>query len=429
MSEQSDARGGGIFAAWTFSIRVGAAGLAFVSQILIARLIGEEDFGRVAAAVTVMLIGASLATLGLDGACQRFVAQYWKKQQFSLLRGYLRDSLLVSAILGSVLGTLGALASFVFDPVLALAFLAVPVLSLMMVNEGVAKSYDWPILAFAPNYLLRPVFLLLLIGAVAVLGYAQDGISVMIATVVAAVLALVVQAAWVRARLSRLLTPGPREHRFKGWVTVSAPMIVGELGLLVMISADVIVLRLFRDPAEVGIYFAAIKSLALVQFVSYAVANASAHRVSAFHVSGEHQKLRDFVRRACIWTFLPSLAFAVLLLSFGKPILSLFGPAFLDGWPAMVIVTVGYLVRAAMGPAERVLNMIGGERTAARIYVAAAILAVALNLALVPTWGITGAATALAATMCFETVVLALCLRRRLLRLVPVATPLRGPVG
>ena len=44
------AAGGGRFALWAFSIRVAAAGLAFVTQIVLARLIGEDAYGEVAAA-------------------------------------------------------------------------------------------------------------------------------------------------------------------------------------------------------------------------------------------------------------------------------------------------------------------------------------------------------------------------------------------
>ena len=43
------------------------------------------------------------------------------------------------------------------------------------------------------------------------------------------------------------------------------------------------------------------------------------------------------------------------------PLLWLFGPQFVDGYPVMLILVVGFLFRASMGPAEFLLNMLGKQ--------------------------------------------------------------------
>ena len=40
------------------------------------------------------------------------------------------------------------------------------------------------------------------------------------------------------------------------------------------------------------------------------------------------------------WTFWPSLALGLTLLALGKPILSLFGPGFAEGYPLMFVLAV-----------------------------------------------------------------------------------------
>ena len=60
------------------------------------------------------------------------------------------------------------------------------------------------------------------------------------------------------------------------------------------------------------------------------------------------------------WTFWPSLAAAVLLLALGMPLLWLFGPQFVEGYPVMLILVVGFLFRSSMGPAEFLLEHAGG---------------------------------------------------------------------
>ena len=70
------------------------------------------------------------------------------------------------------------------------------------------------------------------------------------------------------------------------------------------------------------------------------------------------------------WTFWPSLLAIALILAFGKPILWLFGPDFEAGYPLMFILAIALVARAAVGPAERVLNMLGEQRRCALVYAA-----------------------------------------------------------
>ena len=127
-------------------------------------------------------------------------------------------------------------------------------------------------------------------------------------------------------------------------------------------------LQVFVGPADIAVYYAATKTLALVNFIYFAVSAASAHRFSEYHVAGEHEKLAAFLAQAIRWTFWPSLALAAAMLALGKPILMLFGPGFADGYHLIVIMSVGLVARSAVGPAERLLNMIGQQKICAAIY-------------------------------------------------------------
>jgi O-antigen/teichoic acid export membrane protein len=65
----------------------------------------------------------------------------------------------------------------------------------------------------------------------------------------------------------------------------------------------------------------------------------------------------------------------------------------------MCILAVAVLSRAAIGPAEPLLNMTGGQADCARALVIAAVANVVLSLLLCPLFGITGAAVAVSAAM------------------------------
>ena len=399
------------FALAAFAVRIVAAGLAFVVQVVLARLIGPDQYGVIATGLTVVLLVTCLATLSLDNASQHFIAAYRATGDNEGLRGYLRQTPVIVGIVSLVIA-LPAVAAFAWvgNATLAILLATVPILALMAMFEGFAKSFDWPILALAPQFIVRPV---LMVGAVLLMiyaGYTANAPLVALGLLFSAAAVLALQGLILRRRIADTVVRGPVRNDRRRWLTVSTPILIGDLGGLLIVSADVIALSLFAGSAEAGIYFAAIKSLALVQFIAYAVSQASAHQASALYAVGDVDGLKQFVRRASVWTFVPSLGFALILLAAGPWILMLFGSAFSAGYTAMVIVTLGFVVRAAVGPAARVLTMIGQERKTAFIHVAAGIFALVACFALVPVWGIIGAATALSATLCLETVLIGLAL-------------------
>jgi O-antigen/teichoic acid export membrane protein len=144
------------------------------------------------------------------------------------------------------------------------------------------------------------------------------------------------------------------------------------------------------------------------------VSAACAHRFSEYHVAGEHDKLAAFLAEAIRWTFWPSLALAAVMLALGKPILMLFGPGFADGYHLIAIMSVGLVARSAVGPAERLLNMIGQQKICAAVYGCAFAVNLTLCLVLIPHFGLTGAAIATSTAVLVESALLFFVTKRRL---------------
>jgi O-antigen/teichoic acid export membrane protein len=80
----------------------------------------------------------------------------------------------------------------------------------------------------------------------------------------------------------------------------------------------------------------------------------------------------------------------------------------------MFILAVGMLARAAVGPAERLLNMLGERRECAWIYALAFVINLVLCMVLIPRIGIEGAAASTSTALVVESLLLYLVARRRL---------------
>ncbi len=72
----------------------------------------------------------------------------------------------------------------------------------------------------------------------------------------------------------------------------------------------------------------------------------------------------------------------------------------------MFILSVGMLSRAAVGPAERLLNMLGERKQCAAIYAGAFAINLALCIVLIPHFGIEGAAIATSTALMVESICL-----------------------
>jgi O-antigen/teichoic acid export membrane protein len=199
-------------------------------------------------------------------------------------------------------------------------------------------------------------------------GFPSTALYAMISTVVAYWFVTVTQMFLLNRRLSGKVSAGPRKLETRFWLATAFPIFMVESFYFLLTYADILVLELYVDPAQIAVYYAATKILALVAFVYFAVSAATAHRFAEYHVSGQREKLERFLSDSVKWTFWPSLAGTIALLVVGKFLLSLFGEGFDSGYGLLFVLAIGLLARAGVGPVERLLNMVGEQKSCAMIY-------------------------------------------------------------
>src|SRR3954464_8698879 len=74
-----------------FIIRVVSAGLAYLSQILLARWMGGSDYGVYVYVWTWVLRLGSMIDFGISASAQKIIPEYRTSDEHALLRGFLSD--------------------------------------------------------------------------------------------------------------------------------------------------------------------------------------------------------------------------------------------------------------------------------------------------------------------------------------------------
>jgi O-antigen/teichoic acid export membrane protein len=405
-----------------FIIRLVSAALAYLSQILLARWMGGSDYGVYVYVWTWVLLLGSMMDFGISASAQKLIPEYRTRSDHALLRGFLSGSrwmtFIVSCLVSLLLAGVVKLLSQWIEPgavlPLYIGCVTLPAFVVANTQDGIARSHDWMRLGLMPQFVVRQSLIIGFTAGAVALGFDLGATAAMLASAAAVWIAMTGQMIVMNRRLRATIEPGPKTYDFRGWLAVSLPILMVEGFYLLLSYTDVLLLQQFRPSEEVGIYFAVVKTLALVSFIHYAMAATTAHRFAEYHASGDRARLSAYVAHAIRWTFWPSVAATAVLLAFGKPLLWLFGPQFVAGYDIMFIAAIGLVVRSAIGPVERLLNMLGHQHVCALAYASAFVMNVVLCVMLIPRFGGHGAAAATSLALVFETVLLFWIVRRRL---------------
>ncbi len=410
-------------AASTFALRVFQTGLRFAISLALARLLGAAGYGAYSFALACVGVLSVPALLGYDGLLVREVARFRAKERWASLHGLLRRARQMTLVASLGLALAGAGLAWAFSgqlerPMLTAfwtALFALPFLTQTRVIQATMIGLRHITAAQVPETAFQPAFFLALIAGTALLLAGRLDAQVAVGLYSVSALAAFVLATGLSRRARKaVMRPDAPEYATGAWLRSAVPFAL-TAGLSVLgASLGVLMLAPMQGAEAAGILGIANAAAALVALPLLAINTSLAPTVSTVFAEGDKAEIQRLATKAARGAFAFCLPLALIYVVFGSWILLLFGEDFQAGYAALVILSAAQVINAAMGSVGLLLQMTGHERDVAAGLAIAVAVNLAVNLALIPVWGVDGAALGAAANMILWNALLAFRVYRKL---------------
>lgn len=392
------AKGGGI----SFASRVFEYATRFIFGILIARALGVEQYGLFTLIITVALFATNTAMLGLQVGMVRFLPPAIREKDDETVRGIIQVCTGLPALFSLALGAgllffADPLASLVFHdprltPLLRTASLLIPIDTLGFMAYTITISYKQPQYSALANHIITPLAKLLLAVGFLALGLSTQGIVV--SQVLATLIGLGVMVYYVNSlfslrRFFQITTCNTRQL-----LRYSLPAYLGWMVNTIRSTLSTMVLGLVGLTAGVGVFSAASRFSLIGSMFYLSIGNISTPIIADLHSRREAAQMKAYYQTTTRWLVMFNLPLFLTSALFARPLLSIFGDDFTAGATSMMILAVGTLAYTGTGVGANILDMTDHPKVNTANSVVMVFITIALNLLLIPHWGVMGAAAA-----------------------------------
>ena len=385
----------------------------FVVQVLIVRYLTETDYGAFAYALAFTSLAQTFVTFGLDRAITRFVPIYEEHGDFGRLFGtlVLAAGTFLSLGLGVVLVVIGLqdwlAGTLIEEPaavtlIVILIFLA-PIQALDDLLIGLFAVFANARAIFVRRHVLGPMSRLLVVGLLVLteqrveflaIGYVLSGLVIL---------------ALYGGMLVRFLRQRGLLERFdRSEVRVPArevlgftlPLLSSDLLYAAMSTTDVILLGYFHSAADVGALRVILPAAALNQVIFASFSLLFTPAAARLFARDDQPGINQLYWRTAAWLAVFTFPIFLLTFSLAEPItVLLFEERYRGSAVFLAIMSLAMYFNVALGFNGLTLKVLGRIRYVVVLNLAAVVVNVALNVALIPPLGALGAAVATGSTL------------------------------
>jgi len=413
-------------------------GVNFVIQVLIVRYLSKSEYGAFAYALSIVSLGETIVTLGLDRAITRFVPIYHERGDYPKMLGTLVMvlSTILSLGLALVLTVIGVQAiadnmlaatqssggvgmvSVYFSTLLAeplvhdyhlvsllLAILIIlsPLQALDNIFNGMFAVFSRPSAIFFQKYILGPALrvitvALLILGqsntVFLAVGYTLSGLVGIL------IFGFVLYRVMRTQRIFQLVPLRSIQIPAREVLAFTVPLLASDLVYVVMNAVDAVLLGQFHGTESVAALRAVQPTARFNQVILTSFALLFTPAAARMFARGDGERINELYWKNAVWIAVLSFPIFALTFSLAQPLtLLLYEERYAQSAIIMALLSFGYYFNSATGQNGLTLKVMGRLRYIVTVDIFAAVLNLGVNLWTIPRYGALGAAVGTTVTL------------------------------
>jgi len=386
---------------WVFASSVVVLALHFFQKPLLARYLGPDGLGLFSMAIMLAAIIELIAAFGFDSAVIKYTAEY--KEDKSKLYSLFSSAFITVLIIGVIT----SLALFVFANTFADVF-NMPPLSLLLkiyavvfpfsLIHGIVISYfnglrEMKYYAFIG--ILRASLALAFILALLIIGLGVVG------AILGTVFAIIVTVSGAMVLMKRFVhfTFSDYKKNTKMLASFGSRLVGANMIGQIYYYVDTLMIGYFLTSTDVGYYAVAISLSRFFWLVPRAMATVAYPAISEYWAKDNHQAINKLVDKATKYSACILVFAGMSVIFFAEDIITfLFTPEFLPAVLPLTILIIGTVTSGILRSIGGIFASVGKVNLVLKISAIGAVGDIILNIALIPIYGIIGAATATTAS-------------------------------
>ncbi len=408
--------------------------LAFATQITLARVLGTEDYGIYAFALSILNMCTIYVTLGLDNVSLREVSAFTGAGDWAGVRGFAMYAYRMTALASVALSSAGAVVLFLWPGIdsptfkaLAVLPLLLPLTGAMVLQTGMLQSTGGLLEAQLPSGAARPLVLIgLLFGAVFVAGHQLSSAQVLVLSSVATLASVLLSDYLLRRRCQWAAARAPDQGQKTEWLRLGRSMLgISTFQMAASQQLGIFMIGLLKAKRDAGIYSAANQVALPVSLGVGAVLFVAAPMLAQYYSQGKRLELQRTLHLSVLGSVALSLPALLLFALIGRWALGWYGPDFKAGYSILLVLSLSHvIVSLGGGIGGYLLSVSGNENANLRITAISAVVNFVLVVALVSRLGMLGVAIGFTAATFLRLVLIARYIHRKMdLSLIPFHRP------
>ncbi len=375
---------------------------SYIFRLVIARN-GASEYGIFSLGVTILGVITIGCLIGLDRGITKFVSHYNAKNDKIMIKSYINTSLKITAIWSIIIGIF----LFFLSDIISINIFNKPELSIVL------KIFS----VLLPFYILGQMFIsimtayqkikyvtfisifqygLTLLLLIVLMFYNVSNISGALAYALAFIISGIISLFIVKLRIFNFFDKSIKTVDVsKSLRNFSLPLMFNNFVEYLIISLDMLLIGYLLTSPDIGVYSAAYVTTQLISLLPAVLMWVFAPALSDLFAKNLHKEAKEIFIQSSRWIFIIAIPVVSFSIFFSRSIMnSLFGHEYLSGSLAFMILSISIFILSLSSIERKSLEISNHPKKLLYYSLFAFIINLALNLYLIPLYGILGSAIA-----------------------------------